>query len=136
MACLDTTVLVDILREARRKVEGPAHAKFKELSSRNETVVITRINEAEFLAGGYDAGIPAISLPARERFLSEFPVLELDAGAARQYAIWDSTLAARGETVGAFDLMIASIAFSNGHSVVTRNRKEFERIPSLSVEPY
>jgi tRNA(fMet)-specific endonuclease VapC len=108
----------------------------EELATRGQTVVTTIVNVAETLAGGYAAGVPAESLKAREALLSTMPVLDLDAGAARQYAIWYSVLARRGEMVGAFDLLIASMAHSNGHSVVTRNREDFERIPGLVVEAY
>lgn len=124
------------MKERRKGTEGRAHTKMEELATRGQTVVTTIVNVAETLAGGYAAGVPAESLKAREALLSTMPVLDLDAGAARQYAIWYSVLARRGEMVGAFDLLIASMAHSNGHSVVTRNREDFERIPGLVVEAY
>jgi tRNA(fMet)-specific endonuclease VapC len=43
-------------------------------------------------------------------------------------------LAARGTPIGAYDILIAGQALARGLTLVTRNLREFERIPELSLE--
>ena len=50
MACLDTTVLVDLLRSNRRR-KHRALGKIEVLVNRGETIVTTRVNLAELYVG-------------------------------------------------------------------------------------
>lgn len=69
-----------------------------------------------------------------EKVLEFFPVFPFDTPAARIYArIWAS-LARRGQSVGAHDLMIAATAISLDYAVVTHNRRDFERVEGLKLE--
>jgi tRNA(fMet)-specific endonuclease VapC len=59
---------------------------------------------------------------------------DVDLAAARIHAqIW-SDPAAKGRMIGAHDLWLAASALANDCSLVTRNVREFERVPGLSVE--
>ena len=53
---------------------------------------------------------------------------------ARIYARLWATQVRKGQTVGAHDLMIAATALSLGFTVVTANRRDFDRIEGLRVE--
>jgi predicted nucleic acid-binding protein len=69
-----------------------------------------------------------------EKVLEFFPVFPFDTSVARIYArIWAS-LARRGQTVGAHDLIIAATAISLDYAVVTHNPRDFERVEGLRVE--
>jgi predicted nucleic acid-binding protein len=69
-----------------------------------------------------------------EKVLEVFPVLPFDTAAARIYArIWAS-LARKGQLVGAHDLIIAATAIALDYTVVTANRRDFERIEGLRLE--
>ncbi|MEI6704826.1 MAG: type II toxin-antitoxin system VapC family toxin [Deltaproteobacteria bacterium] len=69
-----------------------------------------------------------------EKVIEMFPVFPFDIGAARIYArIWAS-LVQRGFTVGAHDLIIAATAISLDYTVVTSNRRDFEKIEGLRLE--
>jgi tRNA(fMet)-specific endonuclease VapC len=69
-----------------------------------------------------------------EKVLESFPVFHFDTSVARIYArIWAS-LAKEGLTIGAHDLIIAATAISLDYSVITANRRDFEKIEGLRLE--
>lgn len=71
-----------------------------------------------------------------EKVIETFPVYPFDLSAARIYArVW-STLAKKGTTIGAHDLVIASTAISLGFSVVTSDMRDYEKIKGLKVEKF
>jgi tRNA(fMet)-specific endonuclease VapC len=65
-------------------------------------------------------------------FFRDFRVLPFDAQAERRYA----NLAARRLRIGAQDLKIAAVALNYGAVLVTRNRRDFERIAELVLEDW
>lgn len=69
-----------------------------------------------------------------EKVLESFPVFPFDVSVARIYArIWAS-LAKKGLTVRAHDLIIAATAISLDYSVITSNRRDFVKIEGLRIE--
>jgi predicted nucleic acid-binding protein len=69
-----------------------------------------------------------------EKVIELFPVYTFDLSAARIYArIWAS-LAKKGLTVGAHDLIIAATAISLDFSVMTSNLRDFVKIEGLRIE--
>lgn len=69
-----------------------------------------------------------------EKVIELFPVFPFDVSVARIYArIWAS-LASKGYTVGAHDLIIAATAIALDYTVVTANRRDFETIEGLRLE--
>ena len=69
-----------------------------------------------------------------EKIIEMIPVFPFDLGVARIYArIW-ATLMQRGFTVGAHDLIIAATAISLDYTVITANRRDFEKIEGLRME--
>jgi tRNA(fMet)-specific endonuclease VapC len=61
-----------------------------------------------------------------------FAVLNLDYESAKTWA--ELAQSTKSNTIGESDLFIASIALSNKQSLITRNKKHFERIGGLQVE--
>jgi tRNA(fMet)-specific endonuclease VapC len=59
-------------------------------------------------------------------------VFGFDQQAYRQF----SELVRQKIGIGTQDLRIASIALANGGIVVTRNRKDFEKVPGLTIEDW
>ena len=63
-----------------------------------------------------------------------FEVLPLDQEDARHAGEIRALLAARGTPIGAYDILIAGQARARGLVLVTRNMREFTRVPELITE--
>ena len=84
-------------------------------------------------------GIAKSSRPEQARealtfFLSSIGVLPYDATAAESYGPIRADLERRGLLIGPLDMLIASHALALGATLVTRNTREFRRVPGLTVE--
>ena len=66
------------------------------------------------------------------RFLQDFPIINFDAMADHYYL----QLQAQKIRVGTQDLRIASIALSCSAVVVTRNHRDFGKVPNLMLEDW
>ncbi len=69
-----------------------------------------------------------------EMAIEQFPVFPFNTAVARIYArIWAS-LVRQGLSVGSHDMIIAATAISLDYSVITSNRRDFEKIEGLRLE--
>lgn len=107
------------------------------LGREDEPFAISVVTVAELLHGveRADSEIRKIKRQAFvEKVIEMIPVLPFDIGVARIYAgIW-ANLVRRGFTVGAHDLIIAATAISLDYTVITANRRDFEKIEGLRLE--
>ena len=71
--------------------------------------------------------------PAIREFLSQFEAIPFGTEDARLAARLRATIAARGETVGLMDTLIAAQALTRDLTLLTQDLAEFSRIPSLRV---
>ena len=82
-------------------------------------------------------GQPGSLRDARSVFLKRIsqkcPVLPFGEKEAEEAARLFTALRRAGQRIGERDLLIAATAVANGHSVITLNRAEFERVPGLSL---
>jgi tRNA(fMet)-specific endonuclease VapC len=70
-----------------------------------------------------------------EDHFSKIPIAPYNLQEARRHAhIW-AYLEARGERIGAHDLIVAATALSLQYSLATRNASEFSRVPGLQPIP-
>ncbi len=68
-----------------------------------------------------------------EQLLAVVGVLPFDAGTSRRAAEVRRALERRGEKIGPLDTLIAATALAHGATLVTRNVREFGRVPGLDV---
>jgi tRNA(fMet)-specific endonuclease VapC len=98
---------------------------------------ISVVTVAELLHGVERAESEARRLKRQafvEKVIEIFPVFPFDTSVARIYArIW-ATLAQKGYTVGAHDLIIAATAVSLDYTVITANKRHFALIEGLRLE--
>ena len=136
MACLDTSLLIDLCRRnpARRL---PAREKLRELGRRGETLAVTRLNIAELLVGMFRSRDPVRERRSIETVLRGLEILEFTDRASLVFARMTAHLQEIGKPAGDMDVLIAATAISSGHSiVVTRNPKHFANLPGVIVESY
>lgn len=101
-----------------------------------EQVGLSVITASELLHGVHRAD-SAVRRGRRERFveriLTSLPILPLTLEIARIHSrIW-ADLQAKGEVIGAHDLLIGATALVHGRIVATRNPRHFGRIPGLKI---
>jgi predicted nucleic acid-binding protein len=127
MVCLDTDFMVAYLRK-----DPEAKSKLEELESLKEPLHTTTINAYELYKGAHRANNPSVELLKVDALLDAFFILALDRDSARSAA----SLQDRSKPIGESDLLIGSIALANKQRLVTRNKKDFARIPGLTVEAW
>ncbi|SSC66055.1 type II toxin-antitoxin system VapC family toxin [Ciceribacter selenitireducens] len=66
----------------------------------------------------------------------QFPVLEFDHEDARRAGMLLAELAGAGTPIGPYDVLIAGQALSRDMTLVTRNLREFRRVPDLRLEDW
>jgi len=69
------------------------------------------------------------------QFLHTTQVLSLSRSIAKHYALLRGELARKGQLIDQPDLFIAATAIYHDLTLVTRNRKDFDRIPDLKLYP-
>jgi predicted nucleic acid-binding protein len=127
---LDTSVLIEWERKAGSLETYSA-------SHPDEPVGLSVITAAELLHGVHRADTAVRRLKRSafvEQILSSFPLYDVDLGVGRVYAELWATLERRGIRVSAHDLITGATAISRGDTVLTLNRRDFGKIPGLSVE--
>lgn len=88
----------------------------------------------ELLYGAYKSRRTAHNL-ARVYAL-QFEVLDFDRQDARHAGEIRATLAAAGTPIGPYDVLIAGQARARDLALVTRNMREFQRVPGLAIEDW
>jgi tRNA(fMet)-specific endonuclease VapC len=134
MFILDTDTFSLLLRGHARVTERVAQA--------TEEVALTLISRIEILQGRFASVLKAENsekllqaqqrLEESEKDLYRFTILSIYPAAASEF---DRLRQNRKlKQIGRGDLLIAAIALATRSTLVTRNRKDFDRVPGLKVE--
>ena len=126
---IDSSVFIDL----ERKGLG---LELLTKESGEEPLALATITASELLTGLYRAASQDRRLQRAEFFesISELLTVEpFDLQVARTHAQLWAELATSGQLIGAHDLIIAATALAHGHSLLTHNLREFERVPGLTV---
>jgi predicted nucleic acid-binding protein len=129
---IDSNVLIDA---ERGLVDVAAKVKGRE----GEEFFISVVTASELLHGVWRAGdakVRARRAAFVEGVLAGFPVLFIDLAVARAHAQLWAELDAKGSAIGAHDLWLAAVCVAQGHVLVTRNAREFKRVPGLKMETW
>jgi tRNA(fMet)-specific endonuclease VapC len=136
MACLDTSLLIDVTGRGGRRLRHRARQKLDALVSAGETLTTTRFTVAELWVGIERSADREAEIRAVESILQPLVVLDFDEPSASVFG----SIAARQQVLGTprgdMDMLIASVALVHGERIVTRNARHFDGIPGLVVEGY
>ena len=128
MKIIDSDVCIEILR-------GNAEVIAKR-GTVDDEVATTWITAAELAYGAEKSRDPERNVTLVTEFLATLPVVGLDRPAALEFGRRKAMLERAGMRIADADLLIAAIALAHGASVVTGNRKHYERIEGLRTEDW
>ncbi len=125
----DTTFLIDLHRESRRKKPGAA---FRFLESHPDTPMwISVVTYAEFAEG-----FTAEQEPVCAELLRAYRVLHITEEVAWIYSRASRVLRGSGARLSDNDIWIASTAICHQVELITRDGNHFRRIEGLTVVDY
>ena len=130
MYLLDTDILSNLMKRAPASALVARLARVPLEDQSNSSVTL-----GELLYGTHRSSrITALLERIEETLLPELPILPFDAAAARRYGELRAELERRGTPIGDADTRVASIALSQGLTVVTGNERHFRQVPGLEIE--
>jgi tRNA(fMet)-specific endonuclease VapC len=132
MVCLDTTFLIDLIRK-----KPEAEKKLSSLIKRSDGPCVTVITVGELFYGAFKSRNVEKEKEKINAVLSGLLILEMNEHGAEKFGQILSALDQAGQKTNDRDVLIAAIAISKGQNVIiTRNEKDFEKIPEIAVESY
>jgi tRNA(fMet)-specific endonuclease VapC len=127
MIVIDTSVLIDALHRKQAALR-----KILELEETGETLCTTQINVLELYKGVYSPIRSERGLQKVKKLLDAFVILSIDEDVYDMFGELSSELRRRGEAIGDFDELIASIALANG-AVIVSGDTHFRQVPGLKA---
>lgn len=134
MTHLDTSFLVDLLREQRRRTSGPATRWLEEHAS--EPLGSSVFVACELEAGAVRAAHPRLEQERARELLQTTTVVYPDDRFGAMYGDVLGGMLLRGRSIGTMDLLIATTALVESVPLLTGNRRHFEHVPDLRLLSY
>lgn len=135
MVCLDSSVIIDILRgrESVKEIESKLDSNQEEIFIPTPVImeIIRGINLKET-----QKNLKQNEKEEIDNLLSSFFILDFDKESAIKAGEIEAELLNNGEMIDLEDIMIGAIALKNNQIIVTRNKKHFEKIEDLNIEGY
>jgi len=131
---LDTSYLVDLLRETARQKPGPATKRLDDMQ--DEALWLSVHAACELFAGAEGSERPAVERDQVARLCSGMHLALPDERFAETFGRLYASLARRGATIATMDLLIATAAVRAQAPLLTRNVRDFARVPGLEVLTY
>ena len=123
---IDTDWAIDHLHQV-----GQVVTRLEDLASNGLGLSIVSL--AELYEGVFYSSNPQGDEGSLQEFLSGVSILPLDEEVCRIFARERGRLRAAGNLIGDFDLLIGATALRHGLTLLTNNRRHFERLQGLSI---
>ena len=127
---LDTNICIYLIKE------HPPSVLERFASHAVGDIGISVITLAELEYGVSKSSRPSKNREALDQFISPLEVVPFDRQATAAYGKLRTTLEKKGQSIGSMELLIAAHALSLDVRLVTRNVREFGRVPGLRVEDW
>lgn len=125
---LDTNICIYIQRERPASLLK----RFRKLKPGEAAISVVTWGELRF--GAAKSRERERVAAALDEFVAAVPVLDMDPSVGAIYGELRAALERAGRPIGNNDLWIAAHARALGLTLVTNNRREFDRVPRLKVE--
>lgn len=124
---LDTNICIYVMKNRAPQLR-------EEFEAAQGSMCVSAITLAELYFGAENSDRVQANVKGIERFTNGLPVLPFDAEAAIHFGSIRAHLKRSGTPASPQDMLIGAHARSAGLVLVTNNRREFDRMPGLSVE--
>jgi tRNA(fMet)-specific endonuclease VapC len=131
---VDTSFVVELLRERNAGSRGPATSKLEAIHQVKLQMPLFVL--CELHAGVAQARNPKNELEKLERMLEYFETVYPGLAFATTYGELESHLRKEGTPIPVMDLLIATLVKCHGVPILTRDVEHFERIPGIVVERF
>lgn len=128
---LDTSFVVDVIRGHEK-----AGRLFRILEQESAVLGVSAATAYELFTGVARSETPGSEERKVEQFIESLALLPFELPTARIAGLLASQLTKRGSALGVVDLFIAATALEHGEPLVTRDRKDYERVPGLKLLSY
>ena len=131
MKCLDTTFLIDFLK-------NDVGAINKALEIKDEALATTTINIFEVLLGVHrKKHVAEGEVEKFKKLIGNFDIFYFDIESSFLASKITADLISQGKEINAMDCLVAGTMISkNCHNIVTRDKEHFQRIKGIKVEGY
>ena len=133
MRCLDSTILIDVLRDL------PAAKARVQAIEEEEPLRATEIGSFELYLGVQHLRNARRAKEEKriKDLLDQMDLLPFERRSAIRAAGIAGAIRGRGQTISLADLFTAAVALGHGcNTIVTRDVVDFQRVPGLRVETY
>lgn len=131
MICLDTSVLVAILRKEEDVIQ-----RVEKEALQGTRLSTTPVNLCELYDGAYGSRNPTKELAKVDDLVNLLDILEFNMDVCRNYGEKINQVPLKHEPIGDFDLIIACIAMSHGEILATHNIQHFDKVLGLVVQQW
>ena len=129
MYLLDTNTLIYYFK-------GMGNVAKRLLSTSPSEIALSTIVLFELEVGIAKSMSPRKRKAQLQEFTSLVNIVSFDRAAAELAAEIRAKLEKRGVLIGPYDILVAASALATNSTLVTHNRKEFERVESLRIEDW